>query len=232
MIVRMSPHPQAPMLWQQFCVRFAIAEQAVPLFETDSAGRAVLKTIGRGETRRQVLARSAAMEHMVRTEVSRLVADWEAGARRLDGLIYMMGHRRSAAFEPLYIGKTETLGKGNGNLSANIQNLQRDSSKFARWGDNYAYHIGDLSACVLPEHPTAKQTIKYQSWANALFEEAPSAQPVLREPVYFWAKAWNREETGIWSELGPTRLAFLEYLLIGVAGLAFPGLLNREGLAR
>jgi hypothetical protein len=34
------------------------------------------------------------------------------------------------------------------------------------------------------------------------------------------------------SELGPTRLAFLEYLLIGVAGLAFPGLLNREGLAR
>jgi hypothetical protein len=84
----------------------------------------------------------------------------------------------------------------------------------------------------LPEHPTAKQTIKYQSWANALFEEAPSAQPVLREPVYFSAKAWNREETGIWSELGPTRLAFLEYLLIGVAGLAFPGLLNREGLAR
>lgn len=69
-------------------------------------------------------------------------------------------------------------------------------------------------------------------WANALFEEAPSAQPVLREPVYFWAKAWDRQETGIWTELGPTRLAFLEYLLIGVAGLAFPGLLNREGLAR
>ena len=37
--------------------------------------------------------RSAAMEHLVRTEVKQLVADWEAGTLQLDGLIYMMGRR-------------------------------------------------------------------------------------------------------------------------------------------
>ena len=113
MIVRMSPHPQAPMLWQQFCERFAIAEQAVPLFETNSASRTVWKTIGRGETRRQALARSSVMEHLVRTEVSRLVADWEAGTRQLDGLIYMMGHRRSGAFEVHKIPQEPAATRGN-----------------------------------------------------------------------------------------------------------------------
>jgi hypothetical protein len=50
--------------------------------------------------------------------------------------------------------------------------------------------------------------------------------------VYFWAKAWDRSQVGVWEELGPTPLAFLEYLLIGVAGLVSPSLLNREGIAR
>ena len=39
--------------------------------------------------------------------------------------------------------------------------------------------------------------------------------------VYFWAKAWKSTDVGIWPELSPTRLAFLEYLLIGVASTAF-----------
>jgi hypothetical protein len=51
--------------------------------------------------------------------------------------------------------------------------------------------------------------------------------------VYFWAKAWKRTDVGVWSELSPTRLAFLEYLLIGVASTAFDGsLLNYEGRNR
>jgi hypothetical protein len=61
--------------------------------------------------------------------------------------------------------------------------------------------------------------------------EAPNG-PRLRRPVYFWARAWSPADVGVWEELGPTPLAFLEYLLIGVAGLASPALLNREGLAR
>ena len=38
---------------------------------------------------------------------------------------------------------------------------------------------------------------------------------------------------GIWEDFGPTRLTFLEYLLIGVASAVFPEtLLNREGQSR
>ena len=105
-------------------------------------------------------------------------------------------------------------------------------SKFARWGDNYAYHVGDLSACVLPGHADEKQTIKYQAWANQLFENAPSLTPKLHRPIYFWATAWDKSMTGVWEELGPTSLAFLEYLLLGVAGRVSPVLLNREGVGR
>ena len=135
-------------------------------------------------------------------------------------------------FIPLYIGKAETLGRGNGNLSANLRGVHTDRSKFARWGDNYAYHIGDLSACVLPGHDPTKKTAKYQSWAECIFEQAPSSVPKLKRVVYFWAKAWNPAYTGIWEELGPTSLAFLEYMLIGVAGRVSPELLNREGIGR
>jgi hypothetical protein len=101
---------------------------------------------------------------------------------------------------PLYIGKTETLGKGDGNLSANIKGIDKDTSKFTRWGDNNAY---------------------------------PSAAPVLQRPVYFWSKAWSSGEVGVLEELGPTKLTFLEYQIIGVASSAFgESLLNREGQNR
>ena len=165
-------------------------------------------------------------------ETAKLVDDWRSGTHQYDGLIYFMGWKDADQFVPLYIGKTETIGKGDQNLSANVKNLITDRSKFARWGDNYAYHIGDLSACVLPGHKPEKRTTKYGAWATTLFVDEPSLTPKLKQPVYFWAKAWNRTETGIWEELGPTPLAFLEYLLIGVAGRVSPALLNREGVAR
>ena len=172
------------------------------------------------------------MEALVLAETTKLVEDWEAKAHRHDGLIYCMGWRDDAQFVPLYVGKAETIGKGVRNLSANIKNLKADRSKFARWGDNYAYHLGDLSACALPGHQPTKLSAKYKAWASKVFEDVPSLTPKLRRPVYFWAKAWDRTDVGIWEELGPTSLAFLEYLLIGVAGRVSADLLNREGVAR
>jgi len=85
----------------------------------------------------------------------------------------------------LYIGKTETMGKRNGNLSVNITNLTRDKSKFARWGDNYAYHIGDLSAVAVKGYPDDKKTIKYKAWAESLFKKFPASNPELKEEVFF-----------------------------------------------
>lgn len=221
----------AQRIWRGFCDRFQIGKDGVPLFELDPTGAVATRDIGRGATARQVLARSQDMESLLTREVAKLEDDWTAKRHRLDGLLYIVGHKHQDDWVPLYIGKAETLGKGDGNLSANLKNIQTDRSKFARWGDNYAYHIGDLSACVLPGHPTEKQTMKYRSWANLLFA-SHGAQPTLKEPVYFWARAWNPAHVGIWEELGPTSLAFLEYMLIGVAGRVSPNLLNREGIGR
>ena len=143
----------------------------------------------------------------------------------------MMGWKQSGKFVPLYIGKTESKGRNGGvKISANLQRLRSDRGKFARWGDGYQYHIGDLSACMLPGHEDdTAQALKYQSWADCLFVDGTTK---LGEPVYFWATVWDRSQVGIWDEFGPTSLSFLEYLLIGVAGDVSPSLLNREGLSR
>lgn len=228
----MSTEPLALEVWTKFCDRFSIAERSVPLFAADENGVVASRTVGRGPSTRPVLLRSPEMEAMVFAETERLVGDWAGGTHLCDGLIYCMGWRQDGRFLPLYIGKAETHGKGNGNLSANLKNLKTDRSKFARWGDNYAYHVGDLSACVLPGHLPEKRSGKYGSWAATLFENAPSPSPRLRRPVYFWATAWDPSQVGVWEQLGPTPVAFLEYQLIGVAGRMSPSLLNREGIAR
>ncbi|MEI6601438.1 MAG: hypothetical protein WCN21_13235 [Comamonadaceae bacterium] len=222
----------ADEIWNKFCQRLNVVEQCVPLFLADPGGLVAHRWIGKGETARPVLMRSPQMEALI-VEITRtLVDDWKSGLNRYDGMIYCMGWLHEKQMVPLYIGKAETVGKGLGNLSANLKNLATDRSKFARWGDNYAYHIGDLSACVLPGHALEKQTIKYKAWAERLFESTASLTPKLRRPTHFWATAWDKSMTCVWEELGPTSLAFLEYLLIGVAGRVSPVLLNREGISR
>ena len=227
----MNVENHAIKVWRKFCERLSIDDQCVPLFELDHAGSVCLKTTGK-KSPRPILMRSVQMEALILTEVEKLVEDWKSGSHLYGGLIYCMGWKKSRNFIPLYIGKAETLGKGDGNLSANLKNLTSDKSKFARWGDNYAYHLGDLSACALPGHPEEKRTEKYAAWAATLFEESPADNPRLKQPVYFWATAWHQGHVGIWEELGPTSLAFLEYLLIGVAGRISADLLNREGIGR
>jgi hypothetical protein len=190
------------------------------------------KTIGT-KLIREVLMRHPTMEKLIRSQTDILINDWESGKDLYDGLIYIIFTLDSDRPIPLYIGKTETIGKGNRNLSANIKNLHRDTSKFARWGDNYAYHIGDLSAVVLPGHQESKVTNKYTKWAQALFVEFPSDTPQLKQELFFWTTAWKKSDVGPWEAFGPTRLTFLEYLLIGIASSVFPeSLLNSEGQNR
>lgn len=220
----------AHQIWDDFSDRFSIAANAVPLFKTTASGDVATRLFGRDQ--RVLLCRSEQMESLIRSEAAKAVNDHRAGGQQIDGLIYIMGWMQDQRLMPLYIGKTETAGKGDRNLSANLKDLDRDTSKFARWGDGYAYHVGDLSACVVAGHHPKHRQEKYSDWANKLFEQAPAEQPMLRRPVWFWAAAWDNRTTGIWKELGPTRLAFLEYTLIGVASMVSPDLLNREGRQR
>ena len=216
-------------LWDRWCKEQKIAEQGVPLFECDDQLIVQTKTIGL-KSKRPVLCRHQDMEHMVVKQVALLTTDWQDGIHDFDGLIYVMFARADNAVTPLYIGKAETFGKGEGNLSVNLRNVHTDRSKFARWGDNYQYHVGDLSAVVLEGHAADKISPKYKKWGKALFEDLERRSLKLRQPMYFWAKAWKPADRGIWTEMNPTRLTFLEYLLIGVASTAFPNtLLNNEG---
>lgn len=220
-------------IWTKFCAAHKISNTGTPLFDADRNGFVTTRLIGQ-KRQRSVLCRHPEMDALILAETDKLVADWRTGRHEYDGIIYMMYRLDDAETPvPLYVGKAETIGRGNGNLSVNISNLKNDMSKFARWGDNYAYHIGDLSAAVLPGHHPDKINPKYVQWASMLFVESPSPTPKLKSKVFFWAKAWKPSDVGIWADLSPTRLAFLEYLLIGVASTAFgEGLLNYEGRNR
>ena len=202
------------------------------MFETSFDLAVKTKQIGK-PTPRSILCRSPEMDNLIRVECAKLIEDWKQKAFAYDGLIYMMLAEEPDSVVPLYIGKAETIGKGEGSLSANIKGIETNTRNFARWGDNYAYHIGDLSAAVLPGHDPRKINYKYIDWAGSLFEKHSTDAPVLKRQVFFWTKAWSSKNLGPWLEFGPTRLTFLEYLLIGLASSAFGDvLLNREGRNR
>jgi hypothetical protein len=217
-------------LWDEFCAEHQILEASVPLFETSGQ---VVKTAAFGQNQRLLLCRSSEMESLVIQEVNKVLLDFHFGNTEYEGLIYMMFWRGEQQAIPLYIGKSEKYGKQGNNLSANIAQIASNKGKFCRWGDAYAYHIGDLSAAVCPDHPPEKASPKYKRWANRLFEDVPSTQPRLKQPTYFWIHAWKTGCIGVWKDLGATRLTSLEYHLITIASQLFPdSLLNEEGVNR
>ncbi|MFB0981572.1 MAG: hypothetical protein QMC62_11735 [Alteromonadaceae bacterium] len=218
-------------IWDDFCEQNNVAKHAVPLFEASPSLEVATHQVGK-TNKRHVLSRSAEMELLIISQTELLILDKQNTNSVYDGLIYLMFYIEEGDVKPLYIGKTESQGRKN-NISANIKNIKTNKSNFARWGDNYQYHIGDLSAVVIPGHPLKESKLKYLDWADTLFHEYPSYQPKLNKPVYFWCQAWKRNNIGIWRDFGETRLTFLEYLLIGVASSTFPELLlNREGQSR
>lgn len=164
-------------------------------------------------------------------QVHGILRDYATQERRYQGIIYMMYVLREGQPVPLYIGKSEKYGKKGHNLSANLKGIKATTQHpFARWGYNYAYHLGDLSRVVLGHDDTHPP--RYTRWAQALFQQ-PVADRRLKRDVFFWVKAWEAQDIGPWSEYGGTTLAFLEYQLIGLASKAFPhDLLNEEGVGR
>jgi hypothetical protein len=220
-----DPFGHRKQLWFDFCRKHGLGREPVPLFATSATGQ--VDTVERGRPTRSYLQRSPQMEALSRRAAELVIGDHSAGGEDYEGLLYCMFELRGSDPHPLYIGKTEKFGKKGQNLSAN---LDMSNSKFARWGYGYEYHIGDLSAVVLG-HDAGKQKLKYERWADELFQK-PYSDRRLKEPVYFWVKAWKRGSQGPWVEFGETSLTFVEYLLIGMASAVFPRLLNDEGVNR
>lgn len=214
-------------IWNDFIKSHDILSIGVPLF---SHNNFEIETFSYGSSLRIVLKRSESMERLITQEVGKIIEDFNMCSEKYDGLIYMMYRIHDNNIIPLYIGKSEKYGKLNKNLSVNITTSK---DKFSRWGYNYSYHFGDLSAIVCLGHDTLKINKKYQKWATSLFEEFPTSIPKIKNEVYFWIKAWSPSYTSIWQEYENTKLTFLEYLLIGVASELFPNdLLNIEGVNR
>jgi hypothetical protein len=239
-----KPPEGVQALWKKLCKKLHV-EECVPLFATEDDGLTVKARMIGDPPQRPVLQRSDEMERNVVGIAKKLVDDYNCHRdnpeveREFDGMLYMMGWEEGdGGFLPLYVGRAETLGnKGDGRLSANLENVDRGRNKrnFARWGDNYAYHVGDLSACVLPGHKESEKKPKYQLWAKTLFQNdsIQTVRPKLKRPTFFWAQAWEPANTSLWEELGPTTLAVSEYLVIGVAGKVSPKcFLNRDGVPR
>lgn len=215
-------------LWDAFCAAHDIAGTGVSLFATGPDGAVEVFPYGRDG--RPLLRRSVEMEELLAGTVEQVLTSAPGEA---DDVLYLM-HRLDAMGQvvPLYVGKAGRHGR-TGGVSANIASIRANAGKFARWVYNYAYHLGDLSAAVLLGYPPSKIAPKYRRWAAHLFTEAPVSAPRLRIPVRFWCTSWGPGSRNIWAEFGDCPLAFAEYLLIGVAGLLFPGeLLNDEGVNR
>jgi hypothetical protein len=225
----LTRHSGRLSVWNNFCREHEVDARSVPLFEA-SGGRVSIHRYG--VDNRLVLKRSSDMESLVIHEVEKVINDYNAEKREYDGVIYMMLWKDSDLIIPLYIGKSEKIGR-NGSLSVNIKNIRRNSAYFCRWGYNYAYHMGDLSAIVCPGHHSDKMNRKYYKWAERLFTAFPDVTPTLRRDTFFWIEAWKHGSTGIWKDYGATSLTFLEYLLIGVSSDLFSDLLlNSEGVNR
>jgi hypothetical protein len=204
-------------LWNAFCKAHRIADTGVSLFAGDRSGNVEVFAYGRDG--RPMLRRSPEMHNLLASTVGQVIA---SPPEKAEGVLYIMHYLNFAdQVVPLYVGKAGRFGRIGG-LSANLAGMGTNDSKFARWGYNYAYHLGDLSAAALPGHGPGRVIPKYQRWAARLFVETPVAQPRLREPVRFWCTSWGPGSRNIWSEFGSCPLAFAEYLLIGVAGLLFP----------
>ncbi|HLO87036.1 MAG TPA: hypothetical protein VK203_18805 [Nostocaceae cyanobacterium] len=221
------------LIWQRFCEHYISNHIGVELFKVNQNNVVSIKQYGIDS--RLILERSENMENYLICEVEKVLQDFDEKTDVYEGLIYIMYKVRGNLIIPLYIGKSEKYGKSN-NLSNNIKGIsrgKRDKSKFCRWGDGYEYHIGDLSAVVCPNHPKNRIYRKYQRWADSLFQEYPSYEPKLKENIYFWIKAWEKGNIGIFNEFGGTPLTALEYQLISVAAILFPDeLLNQEGVNR
>ena len=157
-------------LWDAFCAAHDIAETGVPLFATGHDG--TVEAFAYGRDGRPMLRRSADMEALLVGTVDQVLGSASGEA---EGVLYLM-HRLDAAGRvvPLYVGKAGRYGR-NGGVSANLAAIRTDAGKFARWGYNYAYHLGDLSAAALPGHAPSRTIPKYQRWAARLFADAPNA---------------------------------------------------------
>jgi len=209
-------------IWQQWAERYIDTESPIPLFETDEKLAVEYKEYGKND--RHILKRSEEMEAAIRNQGRKVINDWSTTDDTYDGLIYLMYWLIDDEIVPLYVGKAGKYGRDGKRLSNNLVELRGSGTgKFARWGNGYDYHIGDISNVIF-SHDRKNKT-KYENWADRLFAE----DRTLKRPTYFWTRAWKQEDVGLYHEF-EVPLGELEYQIIGLTSDLYSNyLLNHEG---
>jgi hypothetical protein len=204
---------------------YELFNQRVPLFAATEDLTVETKAYGYDD--RPILARSDEADNLIRKEANKVVTDWQNDSEQFEGLLYILLNEDG---EMLYVGKAGKYGRDGEKLSANLKNLSTSTSKFARWGDGYAYHLGELSAAVLNHHTREDVNRdeppkpKYQAWNDAMFKEGRE----LKEQVYLWVRAWQQSDKGMHGF--ENSLETVEKQLIDMASHVAPDtLLNIEG---
>ena len=151
-------------IWLDFLARYDVSDNASELFLNNKM-HCNVEQKGKKNNLRPFLVRHPLMEKQLIEQASIVEDDYNTNKKLYEGIIYLMFTIKHEQIIPLYIGKTETFGKSNKNLSENIKTLKSNKYKFARWGNGYQYHIGDLSPVVLNGHSDDKKTSKYTDWA-------------------------------------------------------------------
>ena len=198
-------------IWSKFCSEHKVMTQAVELFDLDKNGYVETIKIGKDK---EFIRRSSLMEDLVPREVAKLRNDFEALTNEFDGVIYMIGKKNNTIFCPLYIGKSEKFGKRKQNFSTNLNCGQSESSLLD--GVTVMYIMGGLSARKFTELLKIQVRKKYQGWAGLIFTNTLSMKLTLETAVWFWMKAWKKENLSPWKEIGPVGVAghqlYFDYL--------------------
>lgn len=203
-------------LWNRFCESYNLLQNGVPLFEIKDGS---VNNENYGRNKRKVLKRSDEMKNLVIREVENVISD-----QKYRGLIYFMYWKKDSQVNPLYIGKCGKLGRTN-DINTNLKNISRNKQYFCRWGNDYYRHIGGLSAATLRDYSKEKIALKYEKWAERLFEsKRPTYTPKERESTWFWILACDEE---LLKEYGTNNLNDFESKLIDSAS-EYPTLLNKK----
>ena len=190
---------------------------SVELFDTTDGLTVSTKLVGA----KAILRRSPAMERAMIELIENGLRD-----EKWEGLLYVMGVFDGLEFTPLYIGKAERRGVKHA-ISSNIKRIRSNTQRFARWGDNLEYHIGDLSHALFNSPARRAPRKKYARWAQALFDSA--VPPVLKRPVFLLLVSWREGDAGPSGLAGS--LPAVEKEVIALASLQFPSsLLNVDGI--
>jgi DNA processing protein len=218
--------------WNDFCYQYKVLGNAVPLFETEDL---FVNTFNYGSKskKRKMLKRNKDVESLILTEAKKVIQDFhketKSGYGKIspsfdnenfgiyEGLLYIMFCIKDNDVVPLYIGKCNKFDK-NFDLSESFKKIERNKDYFCEWSYNKGCYLDNLSSYLFNYENNPH---KYERWANTLFKSEFSGRPELKEQVFIWVTAWNKENVGPWKEFGSISLEFLESSLIGIANTIF-----------